>query len=94
MAFGATALTIVAVVVTLFVSLYPRVMVSDPDFGNSLTVDNASSADYTLTVMTVAAAAHPDHPPLPGVDIPRLPRQLGGDDAGSPVDLLARRTGS
>ena len=37
----ATALTIVAVVVTLFVSLYPRVMVSEPDFGNSLTVDNS-----------------------------------------------------
>ena len=31
-------------------------MVSDPEFGNSLTVDNASSADYTLTVMTVVAA--------------------------------------
>ena len=25
-------------------SLYPRVMVSDPDFGNSLTIENASSA--------------------------------------------------
>ena len=55
-AFVATATTIGAAVVTLFVSLYPRVMVSDPDFGNSLTVDNASSADYTLTVMTVVAA--------------------------------------
>jgi cytochrome d ubiquinol oxidase subunit II len=55
-AFAATTLTIAAAVVTLFVSLYPRVLVSDPDFGNSLTVSNASSASYTLTVMTVATA--------------------------------------
>jgi cytochrome bd ubiquinol oxidase subunit II len=93
-AFAATATTIVAVVVTLFVSLYPRVMVSDPEFGNSLTVDNASSADYTLTVMTVVAA----------VLVPLIllyqawtyhvfRARLGGDDAGSPVDLLARKTG-
>ena len=40
---------------TLFTSLYPRVMVSRPDFANSLTVDNASSAHYTLAVMTVVA---------------------------------------
>jgi cytochrome d ubiquinol oxidase subunit II len=31
-------------------------MVSSPDFANSLTVDNASSAHYTLAVMTVVAA--------------------------------------
>ena len=31
-------------------------MVSSTDFGNSLTVDNASSAHYTLAVMTVVAA--------------------------------------
>ena len=42
-------------VVTLFTSLYPRVMVSDPNFGNSLTVDSASSAHYTLAVMSVVA---------------------------------------
>ena len=52
----ATATTIVLAVVTLFVSLYPRVMVSDPDFGNSLTIENASSAHYSLDVMTVVAA--------------------------------------
>jgi cytochrome d ubiquinol oxidase subunit II len=31
-------------------------MVSSPNFGNSLTVDNASSAHYTLVLMTVIAA--------------------------------------
>jgi cytochrome d ubiquinol oxidase subunit II len=45
----------VLAVATLFTSLYPRVMVSSPDFGNSLTVDNASSAHYTLVVLTVVA---------------------------------------
>ena len=40
----------------LFTSRYPRVMVSSTDFGNSLTVDNTSSAHYTLTVSTVVAA--------------------------------------
>jgi len=32
------------------------VMVSNPDFANSLTVQNASSAHYTLAVMSVVAA--------------------------------------
>ena len=54
-AFALTAAATVLVVATLFTSLYPRVMVSSSDFGNSLTVDNASSAHYTLVVMTVVA---------------------------------------
>ena len=55
LAFAMTALGTVAVVGTLFTSLYPRVMVSSPNFGNSLTVANASSAHYTLAVMSVVA---------------------------------------
>jgi len=54
-AFAMTAAGIVLTVVTLFTSLYPRVLVSSPDFGNSLTVENAASAHYTLAVMTVVA---------------------------------------
>jgi len=54
-AFAMTALGTVAAVATLFTSLYPRVMVSNPDFGNSLTVSNAASAHYTLAVMSVVA---------------------------------------
>jgi cytochrome bd ubiquinol oxidase subunit II len=93
-AFAATATTIVAVVVTLFVSLYPRVMVSDPQFANSLTIDNASSADYSLKVMTVVAAVL-----VPVVLLYQawtyhvFRARLGGEDAGSPVDLVARKTG-
>jgi cytochrome d ubiquinol oxidase subunit II len=55
-AFALTALAIVSTVATLFTSLYPRVIVSDPNFGNSLTVSNAASAHYTLVVLTVVAA--------------------------------------
>ena len=56
LAFAATATTIVLAVVTLFTMLYPRVMVSSSNFADSLTIDNAASGHYTLTVMTVAVA--------------------------------------
>jgi cytochrome d ubiquinol oxidase subunit II len=54
--FGLSALGTLSLVVTLFTSLYPRVMVSRPDFANSLTVQGTASAHYTLAVMTVVAA--------------------------------------
>ncbi|MBT0994682.1 cytochrome d ubiquinol oxidase subunit II [Cellulomonas sp. DKR-3] len=53
-AFVASAVAIVGAVVLIFGSLFPDVMPAlDP--ANSLTVDNASSTDYTLTVMTWVA---------------------------------------
>jgi cytochrome d ubiquinol oxidase subunit II len=55
-AFVLTAVGPLSLVATLFTSLYPRVMVSNPDFGNSLTVQGAASAHYTLAVMSVVAA--------------------------------------
>jgi cytochrome bd ubiquinol oxidase subunit II len=55
LAFTMTAAAAVLWVATIFTSLYPRVMVSSSSFGNSLTVDNASSAHYTLQVMSVVA---------------------------------------
>ncbi len=54
-AFVLTAAGAFLVVATIFTSLYPRVMVASNDFANSLTVDDASSAHYTLKVMTVVA---------------------------------------
>jgi cytochrome d ubiquinol oxidase subunit II len=54
-AFALTAAGAFLTVATIFTSLFPRVMVSSGDFANSLTIDNASSADYTLKVMTVVA---------------------------------------
>jgi cytochrome bd ubiquinol oxidase subunit II len=53
--FALTTVGTLGLVATLFTSLYPRVMVSDPNFGNSLTVSNAASAHYTLAVMSVVA---------------------------------------
>jgi cytochrome bd ubiquinol oxidase subunit II len=55
LAFTMTAVGTVAAVATLFTGLYPRVMVSSPNFANSLDVPGASSAHYTLAVMTVVA---------------------------------------
>jgi cytochrome d ubiquinol oxidase subunit II len=53
-AFGANALAIVAVTATLFTALWPNVLPAlDP--ANSLTVQNAASTPYTLTVMTWVA---------------------------------------
>ena len=50
-----TGLTIALATITLFMGLYPRVMVSslNPDW--SLTIYNASSSPYTLRVMTIVA---------------------------------------
>jgi len=54
-AFTASAVAIVAAVVLIFGSMYPDVMPAfDP--ANSLTITNASSTSYTLTVMTWVAA--------------------------------------
>ena len=54
-AFTMTTLTILFTVATLFVSLYPRVMVSSLDPEWSLTIYNASSTPYTLKVMSIVA---------------------------------------
>ncbi len=54
-AFAMTALTIAFTVVTTFRGLYPRVMVSSLNPAWSLTVQNASSTPYTLTVMSIVA---------------------------------------
>jgi cytochrome d ubiquinol oxidase subunit II len=54
-AFGGSALAIGLAVVTLFATLYPDVLPSTTDPAWSLTVTNASSTSYTLTIMTVVA---------------------------------------
>lgn len=94
-AFTATALAAVLWVATVFTSLYPRVMVSSSDFANSLTVDGASSAHYTLEVMSVVAL----------ICVPLIllyqgwtyhvfrARVGGGEPPSTPVDVLARKTG-
>jgi cytochrome bd ubiquinol oxidase subunit II len=54
-AFGANGLLTVAFMATIFLDLYPRVLVSSTSPANSLTIFSASSTGYTLTVMTVVA---------------------------------------
>ncbi|MGW5238277.1 cytochrome d ubiquinol oxidase subunit II [Monashia sp. NPDC004114] len=54
-AFLGTAVTIAMAVATYFLILFPNVMPSTTNPAYSLTVDNASSTDYTLKVMTIVA---------------------------------------
>jgi cytochrome d ubiquinol oxidase subunit II len=54
-AFGMMMLTVLTTFVTLFMIMFPRVMISslNPDW--SLTIYTASSSPYTLTVMSIVA---------------------------------------
>jgi cytochrome d ubiquinol oxidase subunit II len=54
-AFFASALTIGLAVASLFLALFPDVMPSSTDPAYSLTTTNASSTEYTLTIMTIVA---------------------------------------
>jgi cytochrome d ubiquinol oxidase subunit II len=54
-AFIMTGLTIVLSTITIFIGLYPRVMVSSLNEAWSLTIYTASSSEYTLTVMSIIA---------------------------------------
>ncbi len=54
-AFTMTAFAMAATVVTIFIDLYPNVMVSSTNAAFNLTVQNTSSSPYTLKVMTVVA---------------------------------------
>ncbi len=54
-AFVANAVALVCLVATIFLNLYPRVMVSSISPAFDLTIGNASSAPYTLKVMTIVA---------------------------------------
>jgi len=54
-AFSASAVAIAAVVGSIFIGLYPHVMVSSTNAAYDLTVNNAASGSYALKVMTVAA---------------------------------------
>jgi cytochrome d ubiquinol oxidase subunit II len=92
-AFALSAIGTLSLVATLFTSLYPRVMVSNPDFGNSLTIDNASSAHYTLAVMSVVAAIC-----LPVILLYQgwtyyvFRARISGDEVRPPAGLLGART--
>ena len=54
-AFTMTCIAIAFATITIFMALYPRVMVSSLDTAWSLTIYNASSTPYTLKVMSIVA---------------------------------------
>jgi cytochrome d ubiquinol oxidase subunit II len=54
-AFGFGAFTIVTAVLAVWFALFPFVLPSTGDPAGSLTIENASSTDYTLTIMSWAA---------------------------------------
>ena len=54
-AFIANAVAMVGLIATIFLNLYPRVMVSSISPAFNLTIGNTSSAPYTLKVMTIVA---------------------------------------
>lgn len=54
-AFIMTCLTIGLAVITIFMALFPRVMISSLDPNWSLTIYNASSSPYTLKIMSFVA---------------------------------------
>jgi cytochrome bd ubiquinol oxidase subunit II len=54
-AFAMTAVGIASSITSLFLILYPRVMISSLNIEWSLTIYNASSSPYTLQVMTIIA---------------------------------------
>ncbi|HEY5108035.1 MAG TPA: cytochrome d ubiquinol oxidase subunit II, partial [Acidimicrobiales bacterium] len=54
-AFIANAVAMIGLVATIFLNLYPRVMVSSISPAFNLTIGNSASAPYTLKIMTVVA---------------------------------------
>jgi cytochrome d ubiquinol oxidase subunit II len=93
-AFALTAVGTVSLVATLFVSLYPRVIVSSPDFSNSLTVSGAASAHYTLAVMTVVAAISTPLVLLyQGWTYYVFRARVTGEEVETPAQLLAEHAG-
>ena len=87
-----TALGVLALVATIFTGLYPRVMVSQPGFSNSLTVSNAASDHYALVVITVVAAIFTPLVLLyQGWTYHVFRARVGGRPAGTPLDALAAR---
>jgi cytochrome bd ubiquinol oxidase subunit II len=54
-AFGATTATIGLLTLTLFLNLYPRLLVSSIDPAYDITIEAAKASDLTLTIMSWAA---------------------------------------
>jgi cytochrome bd ubiquinol oxidase subunit II len=92
-AFATTGLAAIGIVATIFTGLYPRVLVSNPTFANSLTISNAAAGHYALVVITIAAAIF-----TPIVLLYQswtyyvFRKRLGGEEPQAPVAALAGAT--
>ena len=80
-------MTMASAVATYFLALYPDVMPSTLVGGPSLSIENASSSELTLKIMTVAALVFtPDRAALHGLDVLDVPQA-----ARHPAHPRARR---
>ena len=75
-AFIGTAVTIAMAVATYFIVLFPNVMPSTTNPAYNLTIENASSTDYTLKVMTIVALIFTPIVLIYGLDVLGLPEAL------------------
>jgi cytochrome bd ubiquinol oxidase subunit II len=93
-AFAATALSIALITLTMYLNLYPRVIVSSTNDAFSPTIWTTSSSHYTLTVMTVVALVFtPIVLAYTAWTYWVFRARLGDEDAAaikSPMDLLER----
>ncbi len=84
--FAFTGLAAVGIVATLFTGLYPRVVVSHPNFANSLTLTNAATGHYALKVITIVAAIFvPLILVYQGWTYYVFRKRLAGEPVGSPL---------
>ena len=75
-AFTASAVAIAATVGSIFIDLYPNVMVSSTNAAYNLTVSQLRLGAYALSVMTIVDRdLLPGRADLPGLVLPRLPRR-------------------
>ncbi len=90
-AFAMTALATIGIVATIFTGLYPRVLVSNPIFANSLTISNAAAGHYALKVITIVALIFTPVVLLyQGWTYYVFRRRLAGEPVSTPLAAAAR----
>jgi cytochrome bd ubiquinol oxidase subunit II len=93
LAFAATAFSIALMTLTIFLNLYPRVLVSSTDKAYSLTIWSTSSNHYSLVVMSIVALSlTPVVVLYQGWTYHVFRHRIGRDDVAplkGPIELLA-----